>query len=252
MSFIDRNIAKTTIDDNEIYVCMYVYQNIITNLLFFKKTEEGFQELIQQEVKEGMGKELVRRVKENEVDKASSKEVKLFERSLNQHEYHFAETVKKKLNESGEVSVEYVGSVAGLHYLVSKSKHLDISQLYMLQRDKEGISGGYLPAQFIEMTVLDYIHHMKPSEQPVFFMVSENEYIAMKKKKNAPYVYVVRIEVSPESVTASKAYVVLKENHYNYRLLPLEKSNEKIMESLKKEAQNMVDTFVKKMNMEQK
>lgn len=252
MSFIERKIAMTTLDENEIYVCIYVYEDMIANLLFFQKTEEGFRELIQQEVKEGVGKELVRRVKDNEVEKISAEDAKLFERSLNKHEYQFAEAVKKTLNKSDDVKVTHVGSVAGLHYLVSQSKLLDIQQLYMLQRGKEGISGGYLPAQFIEMTVLDYIHHIKNSDKPAFFMVSDNQYIALKKRKNDSHVYVVRIDVMPESVSASKAYVVLKESHYSYRLLPLEKSNEQIMEGLKKEAKTMVDDFIKKMNMEQK
>lgn len=251
MSFIERKIAMTTIDENEVYVCIYTYGDMIANLLFFQKTEEGFTELIHQEVKEGVGKELVRRVRANEVEKVSIEDAKLFERSLNKHEYQFSEAVKKSLSKSEDVSVKHVGSVAGLHYLVAKSTIVDVQQLYMLQRGKEGVSGGYLPAQFIEMTVLDYIHHVKASDTSAFFMLSDNQYIAFKKRKNDAYVYVVGIDVSPDSVTASKAYVVLKESPYSYRLLPMEKSNEKIMENLKKEAKMMVDDFIQKMNMEQ-
>lgn len=251
MSFIERKIAMTTLDNNEVYVCIYTYGDMIANLLFFQKTKDGFTELIQQEVKAGHGKELVRRVRENEVVKVSVEDAKLFERSLNKYEHQFSETVKKSLEKSEDVSVEFVGSVAGLHYLVSKSRIMDVHQLYMLQRGKEGVSGGYLPAQFMEMTVLDYIHHVKPTDTSSIFMVSDNQYIAFKKRKNDSHVYVVGIDVTPESVTASKAYVVLKENHYSYCLLPLEKSNETIMGNLKQEAKSMIDEFIQKMNMEQ-
>lgn len=249
MGFIDTSIAKTTIDSSEVYICVYVHDSMIVNVLFFQKTAEGFQELVAQEVKPEYAKELVRRVRENEVDKVTPEEAKLFNNSLNRYNFLFTEEIKKVLNKTSEIQVNYVGSIAGLNYLVADSKITELNQLYMLQRSKEGYSAGHIPPQFIEMTILDYVHHLKASEKPTFFMLDEKEYIAVKKSKHSQYVYVVNIKVAPEQVSASKAYVIFKENQSEYSLLTIEKSNEVIMAKLKNEAETMVNDLIEKMNM---
>jgi hypothetical protein len=249
-TFIHREIAKTTIAEEEVYVCMYVHENILVNLLFFRKIVTGFEELIKQKVTPEHSKELVRRVRENEVEKVTKKEAKFFNESLNQHEYRLAVEIKETLSKTNqEIKVEHVGAVAGLQYLVVTSKHMEVLQLYMLQRGDEGFSAGYVPAQFVEMTLLDYVHHMKFKDKPIFIMIDENQYFTLKKSNsNSRIIYVVKVDMFPESVSASKAYMISKKNLYDYVLLPIEESTPELIEGLKEEGKKMVDAFIKKMN----
>jgi hypothetical protein len=252
-TFINREIAKTILNGKEIYVCMYVHDAVLVNLSFFKKTEVGFEEMLRHDVTAEEGKELIRKVRANEVEKVTPEELTVFNRSLDKYNFFMARQIKETINKTvKDMKVDYVGEIAGMNYLVAKSKEVPVKQIYMLQKSgvENGFEIGMLPAPFVEMTILDYIHHYKVGAKPSYFMIDENQFIGVKKTSNeAPIVYVVKIDTLPDSVSASKAYMIKKKNNYEYMLLPIQESTPQLMQGLQEEGKKIINQFIKEMNM---
>lgn len=251
-TFIQREVAKTTLEGNEVYICMHVHEEVLVNLTFFKKTEVGFEELLRHDVSAETGKELVRRVKANEVEKVTPLEAKVFHQSLIKHNLFLTGMIKKVVNKtSKDMKAEYVGEVAGIHYLVAKTKGLPLNQVYFLQKSGEenGLEIGKIPAPFVEMVLLDYIHHVNVTAQPLYLMVEEHQFVGVKKSnQHSQILYVVKIDVFPDSVSASKAYMISKKSPHEYMLLPIQESTPELMEGLKKEGKTVINQFLKQMN----
>ncbi|PLS19681.1 hypothetical protein CVD28_04505 [Bacillus sp. M6-12] len=251
-SFIHREIAKTTLNGEEIYVCMYVHEEVLVNLSFFKKTDVGFEEMLRHDVPAETGKELVRRVRANDVEKVTPTELKVFNQSLNMYNILLSKEIKGLVSKSvNGMKVEYVGELAGMNYIVSKSDEMKIQQIYMLQ--KAGVESGFeigrIPAPFVEMILLDYVHHNKVGEKASYFMVDQNQFFGLKESKSSRIIYVVKIDVFPESVSATKAYMISKKNHYEYTLLPIQESTPQLMSGLQEEGKKIINQFIKEMNM---
>lgn len=251
-TFISREIAKMTIDKREIYVCMYVHGETTVNLTYFEKIKEGFKELLIHNVSDDLKNELVKRTRSNSVDKVTPLEAKAFNESLNRYNYLLATKMKEVLKKRvSTMKIDYIGEIAGIHYLVSSASIMDVKQLFLLQPSKtEGeYEIGVVPPLFVEMIVLDYVHHVQIKNKPTYLMVTDKQIIGLKKKdKLSRIIYVVSIEITIDSISASKAYIISKKSNYEYTLLSSENNTPELMEGLKKEGQSIVDQFAEVMN----
>lgn len=251
-TFINREIAKMTIDNHEIYVCMYVHGEITVNLTYFEKTKQGFKELLIHNVSDDIKRELVQRTRSNRVEKVTPLEAKTFNESLNKYNYLLAKKMKEVLKKRvATMKIDFIGEIAGVHYLVSSSSSMDVKQLFLLQPSKtEGeYEIGVVPPLYVEMIVLDYVHHVQIKNKPTYLMVTDKQIIGLKKKDRlAPIIYVVSIDITIDSISASKAYMISKKSNYEYTLLSTDNNTPELMEGLKKEGQSIVDQFVEVMN----
>lgn len=252
-SFIHREVAKTKVNQEEVYVCMYVHGEILVNLSFFKKTEVGFEELLSHDVTPEVSKELIRKVRTNDVEKVTPEEYEVFNRSLDNYNFLMTRTIKEVVNKTEKnMKVKHVGEIAGFHYIVSKSKELDVCQIYMLQKSgkENGFEVGRIPALLIEMVILDYVHRVNINYKATYFMIEQNQFIALKRSnKNSRIISVIKIDALPETVSASKAYMIKEKTQHEYTLLSIQESTPDLMEGLKTESVQIINQFIKQMNL---
>jgi hypothetical protein len=253
-TWMDRQITKMNINGEEIFVCIYVYGNALLNVSFFKKTEKEFQEILPFDVSTEYRNELIRRIRENHVEKITVSEKKKFHQFLSAYHFSVSKEIKHHIDQTlKHIKVDYIGEIAGMYYLISKEKNSSLYQAYWIQKRgiKEGYEAGKVPFSFLNFMILDYVHHAKIGETPKFIRIGENEFIGLKKKQGN-IIYVVQIHVFAESVSASKAYMIKKKNAYAYTFLPIEEISPDSMEGLQKEGKLLVNQFIKEANLVKK
>jgi hypothetical protein len=250
-TWIDRQIAKMNINGEEIYVCIYVYGNALLNVSFFKKNEEDFQEILPYDVSTEYRNELIRRIRENHVEKITVSEREKFLQFLDAYHFRASREIKHHIDQTlKHIKVDYIGEIAGMYYIIFKEKNSFFYQAYWIQKRgiKEGYEAGKVPFSFLDFMILDYVHHAKIGEIPKFIRIGESEFVGLKKKQGNT-IYVVQIQSFPGSVSASKAYVIKKKNAYVYTLLPIEEVTPEIMEGLQKEGKLLVHQFIREANL---
>lgn len=253
---IDKLISKVKVQDEEYIACMFMYHEWIVHFSFFQKIgDKQFKEVFLHLVSNQLAKELIRKVRNNEVAKVTLSEAKEFESYYNQTTYakrKFIKSLFKRNNQS--IKIDDVGEVAGHYYIVVQRTEMPYKEIYFVEEDrrKKELDLKTIPSEWMDIVILDYVHHHKIEVKPVYLAIDKQMIIGLKKHyPNAPILYVVNIQFKEKNyVSANKAHLISKNNSYQYRYLYIEEIKPALMESLEKESKWMIHDFVSRLGIE--
>ncbi|WCK56933.1 hypothetical protein PP175_27355 (plasmid) [Aneurinibacillus sp. Ricciae_BoGa-3] len=251
-SSIEKKVAKITRGKEDIYVCMYVYESTLINLSFFKRVDQAFVELLKERVPHYYAQELIQRVRENQVEQVSKEELQLFLQQQDADVFRMTKGIKDVLNKTTrDMQVDYIGEVAGIYYLISKHKNASYYECYQLNKTMKEEDYGIhlLPPVYVETVLMDYLSHAKMGQPPLFLMVSENLFVGVQKTVKMENTVVISfIDVFPDSVSGSKAYLMKRMPDKNYIPLPMSQVTSETMETLQKESKQIINHFIRQMD----